>query len=127
MHRFKDKIAIVTGGASGIGRELGKQLGAAGATVVLADLDEELAAESAAQIQSAGGKARAIALDVRNAEKVQALVSDTVRAHGRIDYLFNNAGVAVFGEAQSMTHEDWAKLIDTNIWGSCTVSKPPTR
>jgi NAD(P)-dependent dehydrogenase (short-subunit alcohol dehydrogenase family) len=88
MHLLRDKIAIVTGGASGIGRALCQELGrreAAG--VVVADLNAAGADEVAAAINAAGGSARAAGVDVSQAAAVQRLIQDTTAAHGRLDYM----------------------------------------
>ena len=119
---FTDRCAIVTGGASGIGRALGAALLAAGAHVVLADLDGE-AAETAAADLAAGratgrpGSVRGVALDVRNRAQVQAVVDDTIHERGRLDYLFNNAGVSLCGETHLLPPEHWDRTIDVNLRG----------
>jgi NADP-dependent 3-hydroxy acid dehydrogenase YdfG len=112
MKSFRDKVAIVTGGASGIGRAVGAQLAAAGANVVLADIDEPLLRETAGSI---GATARVV--DVVDANAMQALADDTVSEHGRIDYMFNNAGIAIISEVLDMGLDDWNRIIDINIRG----------
>src|SRR5262245_63585112 len=99
LRTCRGAVAIGPGGASGIGRALGEALARAGAEVILADLQAELAEEVAAGIRAAGGRARAAALDVTDSAAVERLVQETVAASGRLDYLFNNAGIVVAGEA----------------------------
>src|SRR5438552_680116 len=113
MEPFAGKIAIVTGGASGIGRAVGAQLVRHGARVVLADIN----GDSARATAEAFGAASAATVDVTDAAAVEQLVTNTVAAHGRLDYLFNNAGIAIMGEARNMTLADWTHLIDVNLRG----------
>ncbi len=106
---FKGTIAIVTGGASGIGRALCEELARRGALVIAADIHVEGAPPA--------GAAQIARLDVTNAEEVGRMVEETVRAHGRLDYMFNNAGIGVGGEMRDLTLEHWRKAIDVNLWG----------
>jgi NAD(P)-dependent dehydrogenase (short-subunit alcohol dehydrogenase family) len=111
---FRDKVAVITGGASGIGRALGQALVEAGAVVVLADNNGPLCAETA---RALGERAHAVVVDVTDAAQVARAIEDTVATHGRIDYLFNNAGIAIIGEASAMTLADWDRIVDVNLRG----------
>jgi NAD(P)-dependent dehydrogenase (short-subunit alcohol dehydrogenase family) len=113
---FRDRVAIVTGGASGIGRAIGAELVRRGGRVVLADIDGERAAEAAALMQPAGA-ARGARTDVTDAGAVAELVEETAREHGRLDLLFNNAGIVAFGEVRDMPLADWYAMIDVNLRG----------
>ena len=117
MDVFKDKTAIVTGAASGIGRALCEELARRGAVVVLADRDAELLERTAASLAGAGAQVRAAALDVSDYEAVEKLVGEVAAEHGRLDYMFNNAGIAVGSEAHEHTIDLWRKVIDTNLYG----------
>jgi len=117
MDRFKDKVAIVTGGASGIGRAVSEALGRRGARVVVADVDEAGARRVAETVSSSGGRGQAVFLDVTMAEAVAARVRDTAEEHGQVDYMFNNAGIANLGEARDMTAEQWQRIVDINLMG----------
>jgi NAD(P)-dependent dehydrogenase (short-subunit alcohol dehydrogenase family) len=117
MSVFQDKIAIVTGGGSGIGKALCEALAREGAEVVVADIDAARAREVARGITASGGRARGAALDVRDAGAFRALVEDVARTSGRLDYLFNNAGIAVNGEVRDITLEDWNRVIDVDLHG----------
>lgn len=117
MDAFRDRSAIVTGGASGIGRALGEALAARGAVVTLADIDEPRAAEVAAGIAERGGRARAALLDVRDAAAVRAVVEKAAAEHGRLDYMFNNAGIGLAGEVLRMSLADWDRIVDVNLRG----------
>jgi NADP-dependent 3-hydroxy acid dehydrogenase YdfG len=117
MEPFAEKVAIITGGASGIGRAIGEQLAQRGAHVVLADRDGERAQSVAAAITAGGGRAAAVTVEVTEAVAVQTVIETTALTHGRLDYVFNNAGVAIAGEAYDMTLADWNRLIDVNIRG----------
>lgn len=114
---FNEKIVIMTGGASGIGREMALQMARSGATLVLADIDEEGVRKTAADIEAAGGKAQANVVDTTDFNQVEALVDGTVAEHGRLDFIFNNAGIAVGGEVDKMPIEHWDKIIDINVKG----------
>jgi NAD(P)-dependent dehydrogenase (short-subunit alcohol dehydrogenase family) len=114
---YRDKVCIVTGGASGLGREIGRQLAASGARVALADVDEAGLAEAVAEIARNGGEAKAAAVDVTDAESVRRLAEETASEFGRIDYLFNNAGVAVVGEIRDLSLEQWRLVIEVNLFG----------
>jgi NAD(P)-dependent dehydrogenase (short-subunit alcohol dehydrogenase family) len=111
---FAGKIAIVTGGASGIGRALCTQLIERGAHVTVADVDGDGATQVADEL---GHGAVPAAVDVRDAGAVEALVADTAGARGRIDYLFNNAGIAVIGPMVDNSADDWDRIIDINLRG----------
>lgn len=113
---FSGKSAIVTGAASGIGREIALQLAAAGANVLVTDVVEGTDAV-ALEISQAGGKARAMRVDVSKREELAAAIGDVVAEHGRLDLMFNNAGVAIFGEFEQVTLDDWDKIIDVNLRG----------
>ena len=114
---FDGAVAIMTGGASGIGRALSEALGRRGASVVLADRQMELAQEVAAGIQEKGGKASAVELDVTDFPAVDQLVRATAQAHGRLDYMFNNAGIAIGGEVRVCQIEDWDSVLNVNLHG----------
>lgn len=114
---FNGAVAIITGGASGIGKAFGEALAERGCEVVLADIQAEPAEETAAGIRAAGGKAAAARVDVTRHENVAKLVEETVERCGRLDYMFNNAGIVLFGEAGEYRMEDWQKSIDVNLRG----------
>lgn len=114
---FSGKTVVITGGASGIGRALGEELCGAGAKVVLADVNAELLSSTAEPLRSSGFQVDTAIVDVTDFEAVKALVEDTAREHGGIDYLFNNAGIVVVGEARDVPLEDWRAVIDTSLYG----------
>jgi NAD(P)-dependent dehydrogenase (short-subunit alcohol dehydrogenase family) len=111
------QTAIVTGGASGIGRALGEELAARGCTVVLADRQLELAREVAAKLESRGHAASAAELDVRDLAAFEALAQQVRARFGRIDFLFNNAGFGVGGGMETYAPEDWDDVFDVNLRG----------
>jgi len=111
---FSGKVAIVTGGASGIGRALSRELSSRGARVVMADVNEAGVRAAAAEN---GAAASGVGVDVCERDAVRALVEDTAAAQGRLDFIFNNAGIAIIGDAVDMAAEDWDRLIDVNIRG----------
>lgn len=113
------RVAIITGGASGIGRALARELGRQGTAVVVADRQAALAEEVAFAIERSGGRAVAAELDVRDAERFASLIDETVDRWGRVDMLFNNAGIAVGGELADYTVEDWDDVLDVNVRGVC--------
>jgi NAD(P)-dependent dehydrogenase (short-subunit alcohol dehydrogenase family) len=117
LRTYADAVAIVTGGASGIGRALGEALARRKADVVLADRQVELAEEVAAKIRGSGGKVSAAALDVRDFEAFNRLVQETVGSRGRLDYIFNNAGIGIGGEARDYSIDDWNQVFAVNIHG----------
>lgn len=110
-----DKVAIISGGASGIGFATAKLLASNGARLVLADLQEDLGAQAAQQIESAGGHARFLRTDVTKPEDVQALLEFAAREFGRVDIVHNNAGVSERGDFFSMSREQWAPTVAINL------------
>lgn len=108
------RVCIVTGAASGIGRALAAALVRRGGVVVLADIDREGASEVAREL---GSRAVAAPLDVTRADDVQALVDDTLAAHGRLDAMFNNAGICVVAEETDATLAHWDRVLDVNLRG----------
>lgn len=118
MVTFANKIVVITGGASGIGRALGKQLAGSGAFVILADKNEPLLMQTVNEIKSFGHQAKGVVLDVSDFEQVKRMVDDVVSENGRLDYIFNNAGIGIAGEAQNYSIEDWKKVIDVNLYGA---------
>ena len=111
------RVAVVTGGASGIGRALCEELARRGALAVVSDINLEGAEAVAAAIAAGGGRAVAARLDVTRVEDVGRLVEDTVREQGRLDYMFNNAGIGVGGEVRDLSLDHWRQAIDINLWG----------
>ncbi len=114
---FDGAVAIITGGASGIGRALSEALGQRGACVVVADRQIALAQEAAAGIRERGGKVSAVELDVTDSGAVDQLVRATAHAQGRLDYMFNNAGIAIGGEVRVCQIEDWDSVLSVNLHG----------
>lgn len=114
---FSGKIAFVTGGASGIGAALATRLSDAGAEVWIADRQLEAARKLAQRLSNGRTKAHAIDLDVRSYPAFEGAVAEAVQQSGRIDYLFNNAGIGVGGEVDSYTLDDWNDVLDVNLHG----------
>lgn len=121
--RLKDKVAIITGGGSGIGRASAELFAREGAKVVVADFNEKAGQETAGAIRRAGGEAIFVRVDVSNSAQVQQLVDTTLRIYGGIDILVNNAGVLLFGTALDTNQEDWERVIAINLTGTFLVSK----
>ena len=115
--RTPGKVALVTGGASGIGAALAAELGGHGIEVWIADRQIGEAETLARRLTKAGRKAHAVELDVRSFESFRAAVSAVVQQSGRIDYLFNNAGIGVGGEIDSYELADWTDVFDVNLCG----------
>lgn len=113
MDYFAGRTAIVTGGGSGIGAALTKALAGAGATVLCTDLDVVAAHRTAGSLPNT----EALELDVTDAAAVQRVVEQVVAEHGRLDLIFNNAGIALGGETELLTLDQWNLIIDVNVRG----------
>jgi len=114
---YDGATAIVTGGASGIGQTIAEELARRGCEVVLADFQWEAAKEVAEGIRATGGKATAVKLDVTDGPAVAQVVRDTVMRTGRLDYIFNNAGILITGGIHHYTIADWDQIVNVNIRG----------
>jgi len=117
MTPFTDKLALVTGAGSGLGRALCLALGREGGIVVATDIDLHAASDTAAAVVAAGGRAHAEALDVTDAAAVSRAVDAVVKQHGRLDLLINNAGFAVAGEALDIELAHWRRIVEVNLMG----------
>jgi NAD(P)-dependent dehydrogenase (short-subunit alcohol dehydrogenase family) len=120
MNVAENRKALVTGGASGFGREIARTLKAAGAAVAVADVNAEQAEETAAEL---GSDAIGIGADVRSASDVRAVVDRTVEAFGGLDTLVVSAGVFHMGELEGVTEEDWDRTLDVNLKGAFLVTQ----
>lgn len=112
LNNVEGRVAVVTGGASGIGRGIAEELISRGAKVVIADIEADKLAATAAEIGAVG-----IQTDVTKIESVQALADETMKRFGRVDIVCNNAGVGPFAKIKDMTLADWKFVLDVNLWG----------
>lgn len=117
MPDVKNKSIIVTGAAGGIGSAMAKALAADGARLVIADLSADAAARVAGEIRAAGGTAVSVAVDVRKRDQVRAMIDTALSEFGRLDVLFNNAGVAQTKAFLDITEKDWYFINDVNALG----------
>jgi NAD(P)-dependent dehydrogenase (short-subunit alcohol dehydrogenase family) len=114
---FSNRVAIVTGGASGIGRALCYDLGKQGATVVAADIDETGVQSTVKAVIKSGAVASAAVVDVTDRKAITNLIEETAARLKRLDYVFNNAGIGIAGQLADMTPEHWRRIIDINLMG----------
>jgi NAD(P)-dependent dehydrogenase (short-subunit alcohol dehydrogenase family) len=122
--RFKDKVAIVTGAAGGIGAAIANRLHAEGARLVIADLKLEAAeATAAALVAKAGGEAIGLACDVGSEDQVAAAIASTIARFGRIDIIVNNAGLMTFKTLAEFTGDDWLKVLRVDLLGAAFFTR----
>ena len=117
MDSLRDRVAVVTGGGSGIGRALVGVFAREGARVVVADVDEAAARDAAERVRARGGVALAVRTDVTELAQVEALADRAFSELGAVDVLCNNAGVALWGGLEEATHRDWQWVLGVNLWG----------
>lgn len=130
MGRVADKVIVVTGGATGIGRGISEMLAREGARVVIANRNAERGREAEQAIREAGGEARFVATDVAAEASCRNLVEEAVRAYGRVDGLVNNAGIFPRASLDETTEELWDQIFDVNLKGAffcCKYAVPEMR
>ena len=115
--RLKEKVALITGAASGIGKSTALLFGQEGAKVMCVDINGEGAERVSRQIADTGGEAASLTVDVAQEEDVQRMVRETVDRWGRLDILHNNAGIGTGGPVTQVAEEEWDRLIDINLKG----------
>ena len=121
--QLKDKVAYVTGAASGIGKAIALMYAAEGAKVAVADLNLAAAEATAAEIKAAGGQAIGVAVDVTSEEQVNASVEATVAAFGGIDILVSNAGIQIVHPVEEFDFADWKKMLAIHLDGAFLTTK----
>src|SRR5205807_4636154 len=121
--RLEGKVCVITGAGSGIGRASALLFAREGACVVVADVDRAGAEETVKLVHADGGKANALFADVADPDDARRLADETARAEGRIDVLFNNAGIAGVGTIHETSTELWDKVMAVNVRGVFLVSK----
>jgi meso-butanediol dehydrogenase/(S,S)-butanediol dehydrogenase/diacetyl reductase len=122
---LKGAVAIVTGGARGIGRGIALELASAGCSIVIADLapNGAVAAETVKLAQARGVEAFSVTADVRDEEQTKAMAEATLQRFGKIDILVNNAGVISVSRVAQMAEEEWDRVLDVNLKGAFLASK----
>jgi 3-oxoacyl-[acyl-carrier protein] reductase len=123
MRRLTGKVAIVTGGGTGIGRGIAQALAAEAAQVVICGRRLDRLETTVADIQKTGGSARAVLADVSEAEDVERLVEVVLQAYDRIDILVNNAGISEGGPVHELDLEVWQRVMDTNLRGPFLLTR----
>ncbi len=113
----------MTGGARGLGKAMAQSLAQAGSDIVIVDLDLETAQKTANALASEGVRALALKVDVTNPEEAEQMADEVVRKFGRIDVLFNNAGIAQWVNAEEMSLEDWKRMMSVNLDSVFIMSK----
>ncbi len=121
--RFKDHVVIVTGGGRGIGRATALEFAAEGATLMLAGRRMDALKTTVDEVKEAGGKATALHCDVAKEEDLQGLIGKTIKQHGKIDVLVNNAGVVTGGRLDEIEADDVRRMIDVNIWATIRLTQ----
>ena len=125
--RLEGKIAVVTGGARGIGAACARRFTAEGAAVVIGDILEEQGEATAQSIREAGGTAAFVACDTGDGPQARALIAETVSRHGRIDVLINNAGIFTIADFLDVTEEDFDRVLRVNLRGYFLVGQAAGR
>ncbi|MEK7683580.1 MAG: 3-oxoacyl-[acyl-carrier-protein] reductase, partial [Nitrospirota bacterium] len=123
MMDFKGQVAVITGGARGIGKTIAEALARKGVNIVIADISSEQAQGTAAEIEKLGVKATGVGLDVSKAEEVNKVFGEISKDYGKIDILVNNAGVTRDGLIMRMKEEDWDAVININLKSVFLCSK----
>jgi NAD(P)-dependent dehydrogenase (short-subunit alcohol dehydrogenase family) len=117
MDPLRDRVAIVTGGAGGIGLAVARGLAERGASIVIADLDERGIEKAEKELAPLGRPVLGVKTDVSKLDSVRALAEAVLRRFGAVHVVCNNAGVAVFGEMADATHRDWEYVMNVDFWG----------
>ncbi|MGX1195410.1 SDR family NAD(P)-dependent oxidoreductase [Metabacillus sp. SLBN-84] len=112
------KVAIVTGGASGIGKAICRELIDKRVFVIIADVDDKEGKTTEAAFNDIEILSRYVHVNVSEFNSVEQLISETFREFGRLDYMFNNAGIAMYGELYDMSIDHWKTIMDVNVWGA---------
>ncbi len=121
--KMRNKTAIVTGAASGIGREIALCFGREGANVVIADLNKDAAAATAREISAAGGSALGVAMDVSSEQAVNDGVEATVAKFGGVDVLVSNAGIQIVRPIEQFSYADWKKMMAIHLDGAFLTTR----
>jgi len=123
MSRFTGKVGVITGAASGIGREIAIRFAAEGGTPVIADLNLEAAAATASEIAARGGDAFAVAMNVTDEAAVEQGVAATMAKYGRIDVLVSNAGIQIVSPVVDFPFADWKKMLAIHLDGAFLTTR----
>ena len=121
--KLKDKVCIVTGAASGIGKEIALTYAREGGKVVIADMNKPAAQATADEINQAGGTAMAVAMDVTSEEQVNAAVAEVVAAYGGVDVLVSNAGIPIVHPVEDFPYAEWKKMLAIHLDGAFLTTK----
>jgi NAD(P)-dependent dehydrogenase (short-subunit alcohol dehydrogenase family) len=117
MQDLSGRVAVITGGASGIGLATARRLAGEGMRIVLADIQKDTLDVAVKELQGLGAETLGVRTDVGNLDQVKALADKTFAHFGGAHLVFNNAGVAIFGAIQDMKHEDWEWVLRVDLWG----------
>lgn len=125
--RLKDKVAIVTGAASGIGKEIARTFLREGAKLVIADLTAASAEKAAAELDGSGRRAIGVAMDVSSESQVESGVESAIAAFGRIDVLVSNAGIQTVAPVEELAYTDWKRLLAVHLDGAFLTTRAVLR
>jgi 3-hydroxybutyrate dehydrogenase len=123
MSRLENKVAYITGAASGIGHEIAIEFAKAGAKIVIADLNQQAAEAAAAAIEKTGAKAIGVAVDVTDEAQVEASVQASVKAFGNIDVLISNAGIQIVHPIEEFSFAEWKKMLAIHLDGAFLTTR----